>query len=373
MAKKKRYTRPDGLMEKSVTIDGKRHVFRARSEAEIMKKVAAFQQREDYGPTFKETADAWWEQHEPRIRYGTVHGYKSAMARAVEYFGTDRIKQIEAADVNAFLLHMAKRGYAQKTVKNQLTVLRQIFLYALMARDIKILPTDGVTVPQGLPRSSRELAPAEAVDIIKATSPDDFLLPALILYTGARCGEALALQWQDIDMKAGTISITKAIVHHSNFPVVSDTKTRNAHRIVPLLEPLRDILVQRDPHLPCDYVIGGAAPISKSALYKRWEGFCRAHGLAHKDEARSKKAGRTVWACDLDRHTLRHEYATILYDAGIDAKVAQELLGHADLSTTLKIYTHIRQKRLTDAAATLNSFLAPKNTENTQCCKQSAV
>lgn len=373
MARRKRYTRPDGLREKSVTIGGRRHVFRGHSENEIMQKIADFKEREERGPTFEEMAGEWWEQHEPLIRHGTVHGYKAAMGRAVEYFGSDPVKQIEAADINAFLLYTAKRGYAQKTVKNQLTVVRQIFLYALMTRHIKTLPTEGVRIPQGLSHSSRELAPPDAVEIIKSTTPDDFLLPALILYTGMRCGEALALQWQDIDFNAGTISITKAVVYYSNRPVVSPVKTEKGVRIVPLLVPFRKILAQRGPHLPGDYLIGGAAPISKSALYKRWEGFCRAHGLAHKNEERSSKAGRTVWACDIDRHTLRHEYATILYDAGIDAKVAQELLGHADLSTTLEIYTHIRQKRLTGAAATLNSYLTPENTENTQCTPQSAV
>lgn len=373
MGKKKMYQRPDGLYEKKVLINGKRVAFRGKTEREIMQKIAAYSEKAERGPTFEEMAGEWWEQHEPLIRHGTVHGYKAAMGRAVEYFGSDPVKQIEAADINAFLLYVAKRGYAQKTVRNQLTVVRQIFLYALMTRHIKTLPTEGVRIPQGLSHSSRELAPPDAVEIIKATTPDDFLLPVLILYTGMRCGEALALQWQDIDFKACTISITKAVVYYSNKPVVSPTKTEKGVRVVPLLEPFSKILAQRGPHNPGDYLIGGAAPISKSALYKRWEGFCRAYGFAHKNEERSLKAGRTVWTCDIDRHTLRHEYATILYDAGIDAKVAQELLGHSDLSTTLEIYTHIRQKRLTGAAATLNSYLMPESTEKAQCDQQSAV
>lgn len=373
MAKRKCYTRPDGLQEKKVTISGKRHVFRGHSESEIMQKVLAFKEKEAHGPSFEDVAAAWWEQHEPSIKYGSVHVYKAAKERAVDYFGADYVKDIDAADVNAFLLYVAKRGYALKTVKNQLTVLRQIFLHALMNRHIKALPTNGVSIPSGLSRSSRALAPTAAVEVIKATGPEDFLLPALILYTGARCGEALALQWEDVDFKAGTISISKAVVYHSNRPVISDTKTANAHRSVPLLSPFRKILAQRGPHLPGEYLMGGASPLTKSVLSTSWERYCRAHGLAHKDEARSSKAGRTVWACDLDRHTLRHEYATILYDAGIDAKLAQELLGHADLSTTLSVYTHIRQNRLAQAAAALDAFLTPESTEKAQHTPQTAV
>ena len=54
MAKKKPYVRPDGLMEKKLTINGKRHVFRGRTEAEIMKKIAAFQEKAESGHTFEE-------------------------------------------------------------------------------------------------------------------------------------------------------------------------------------------------------------------------------------------------------------------------------------------------------------------------------
>ncbi|PWL85901.1 MAG: hypothetical protein DBY17_07995 [Oscillospiraceae bacterium] len=360
MARRKMYQRADGLYEKKITISGKRHVFRAASEREVMQKIAAFQEREERGPSFEEEAVAWWVECEQKIRYGTVHGYQAAMRRAVEYFGQDAVRSVEAADIHAFLLYLAKRGYAHKTVKNQLTVLRQIFLHALMARHIRSLPTDGVSVPAGLSHHSRQLAPDAAIEAIKATGPEDFLLPALILYTGARCGEALALQGGDIDFHASRISINKAVVYHSNQPVISPTKTQKGERTVPLLRPLVKLLAQRGPHRPEEYIIGGAAPITKSALYRRWESFCRAHGLAHVDEERTRRAGRTVWACEIDRHTLRHEYATILYDAGIDKMSAMEFMGHADLATTEKIYTHIRQSRLAGAAAQLDAFLTEK-------------
>ena len=118
MARRKRYTRPDGLREKSVTIGGRRHVFRGHSENEIMQKIADFREREERGPTFEEMAGEWWEQHELLIRHGTVHGYKAAMGRAVEYFGSDPVKQIEAADINAFLL------YTRPTGKNPNIIIR---------------------------------------------------------------------------------------------------------------------------------------------------------------------------------------------------------------------------------------------------------
>ena len=128
MARQKMYRRPDGLFEKKLTIGGKRVAFRAKTEREVMQKIAAYEEKQARGLTFEEAAAEWWAQHEPQIRYGSVHVYKAAMARAVEYFGKDPVRQIEAADINAFLQYMAKRGYAQKTVRNQLTVVRLIFV-----------------------------------------------------------------------------------------------------------------------------------------------------------------------------------------------------------------------------------------------------
>lgn len=54
---------------------------------------------------------------------------------------------------------------------------------------------------------------------------------------------------------------------------------------------------------------------------------------------------------------LRHAYATMLYDAGVDVKIAQKLLGHSSLKMTMDVYTHIKESLLGDAAAQLNSFI----------------
>lgn len=366
MPKKKMYKRPDGLYEKKLTINGKRKVFRGHTEREVLQKIADYQETAEKGRFFEVVAAEWWEVHQTKLKYGSLHTYKSAMNRAVDYFKGTRINEITAPEVYAFLLFVAQHGYAHKTVKNQLTVVKQVFLYALMNREIKELPTVGVAVPSGLSQESRSLAPDDVVKAVKAIKPDEFILPALILYTGARCGEALALQWKDFDFISGLVFINKAVVYHSNQPVISDTKTKNAVRCVPLLDPLRVLLEAQTPHSADDYIIGGAFPVTKSVLNTNWLNFCRAHDLAHINEQRTARAGKTIWTCNIDRHTLRHEYATILYEAGIQPRTAQELLGHADLKTTLDIYTHIRQNQLSQTSDKINDFLNQKSTVKAQ-------
>lgn len=130
MAKKKPYVRPDGLMEKKLTINGKRHVFRGRTEAEIMKKIAAFQEKAESGHTFEEMAAEWWAYKESRLSPNTVGGYHAAMVRAIDRFGEMPIKDITATQVRGWLDWLARRGYARKTICNHLIVAAAIFSWA---------------------------------------------------------------------------------------------------------------------------------------------------------------------------------------------------------------------------------------------------
>ena len=79
----KMYRRPDGLYEKILVINGRRVAFRAKSTREVLRKIAAYREREETGPTFETVADAWWEDKEPRLSPNTAPNYKLAMRRAV--------------------------------------------------------------------------------------------------------------------------------------------------------------------------------------------------------------------------------------------------------------------------------------------------
>lgn len=147
------------------------------------------------------------------------------------------------------------------------------------------------------------------------------------------------MQWKDIDWKNNTITISKAIRHRGNAPEICPPKTENSVRQIPLLKPLKDRL-RHFKVFPDDYVIGGKSPLTKSALDKRWKKWCKDKNIR------------------IDRHQIRHQYATILFESGVDAKTAQELLGHAKIATTMDIYTHLSDKQKNKARIQLESYLA---------------
>lgn len=332
--------RPDGVYERQETINGVRRSFSSKDPRKVWEKYRAALNAEKSKDTFKAIAAQWWEEHSKKVAYGSLRPYTPAYNRAVDAFGKQNISTITPQKVSAYIAQLGEK-YAYKTVCNHLTVLRQIFRYAIIKGVIESDPSAYVTVPAHLRRSTRQLLTDEQMDKIKnsADKPHS-LLALLILYTGARCNEALALMWDDVG--ENSISINKAVVHHGNAPVIESTKTAAGIRTVPLLSPLKAILAQY-PREPGKYIIGGGkTPLLKSQLDRYWELYLQEIGL---------KQG------SIDRHQIRHEYATMLYEAGVDEKVAQTLMGHSDIATTRNIYTHIRQSRMEQAAQSIETYL----------------
>lgn len=339
------------IWRKQVTVRGRRKVFSGKTKQDVMLKILEYEDEVNC-PRFATVADAWEEQHWTEVRQGTLRCYLSPLRRIREKFGDKKIDRITQKDVQSFLNQLGKT-YSAKTVAHHKSIISMIFKFAALDLGLDLTnPAERVQLPQGLKKSTRSALTEEQIRIVSDPMRSDFILPFLIYWTGLRCGEALALQMKDVDMTQKSILVTKSLNHIGNRPEISPPKTKNAYRTVPLLDPLYNRLkmAKMDPD---DYISTGCPdPMTKSALDKRWKRWCRQNGLMDED-------GR----CQIDRHTLRHQYATILYEAGIEPKSAQHLMGHADIKTTLEIYTHISENQFRKDADALNNYA--KNNSNT--------
>lgn len=339
----------NGTYEMIRRIDGKRKSFSSKKPREVWEKYNAYlrasdEQREETerGKSFAIVANEWWEEKQREIAYGSLRTYKAAKDRAEDAFGSDKITEITPQQCNAFICSLK---LARNTVSNQLSVLNMIFRFAILKGYTRENPCQYVELPAHLQHSTRKLLSPEQLAAVKASAgKPESLLAQLILYTGTRCGEALALQWKDVDFENNRISITKAVVHHGNCPEIERTKTEAGVRVVPLLSPLKSLLLPL-VSAPDDYIIGGKKPLSKSALNRYWERYTKQAGLGH-----------------IDRHQIRHEYATMLYEAGVDVLAAKTIMGHTDIATTQRIYTHIRESRIEDARQKLEKMSDQRQT-----------
>ena len=337
--KAKYYVRPDGLHETIRTINGKRKAFRGHSDAEVDRKILEYKGEIENGRPFKAVAEEWEKEHFPTLAPNTLRGYRPALARAIEKFDNTSVRSIKPQDIQRFITDFSRKSMAKKTVSTQLLILNQIFSYAVVNGDLEFNPCAEITIPKNLPKERREAASPEDEKRVKESS-DIWLLPYLILYTGLRKGEALALQGHDINKKERTIPITKSVYHVDNKPYIKRPKTEAGNRIVPILDPLIDKI----PDVPDDCYLfsldGGKTPLTEMQYQKLWKEF-------------SRKTGITATA-----HQLRHSYATMLFECGIDVKDAQDLLGHSTAAMTQDIYTHLRDSRRKDTAAKLNQAIA---------------
>ena len=335
--KKTMYKRPDGLYEKMLIINGKRKAFRGKSEAEVFRKIAAYRGEVEKGRAFKVVAEEWHDKLWPTLAHNTTSGYNAAYRRVVDAFGNLSIKELRPAQIEAFVQELCLKGYAKKTVAMHLQLAKQICTHAVLSGDIEYSPAMYVMLPGRLPEKHRELPSDDQIDrIIKGLEAEFGLFAYLILYTGLRRGEALALTHGDIDRERGLVHVTKSLYWESNDPHIKLPKSKAGERDVILPDILADAIKPGAKNVLLFPGLNGELITSSQfrAKYKKYQREC----------------GVTVTP-----HEIRHAYATMLYDAGVDAKAAQEQLGHSSVAITQDIYTHISQRRRKDTRERINA------------------
>lgn len=339
--KSKFVIRKDGLHEAIRMINGKRVAFRGKSDRDVEHKMMEYQEKLEKGRSFNEVESEWERMCWPQLSPNTLRNYSPAAKVWLDEFEDMSIKEITAADILSVLQRIALT-HRQKTVNAYKLVINLIMRQAIAGGDIQINPVDAVTVPKGLPGMERSMPTEDEIEIVKQNVNEPYgLLHFFIMYSGCRKGEALAMQLKDIDLKGQKINITKSLYYNSSKPQLKGPKTQKGYRKVPLLPQLVPYIPKGKPD---DFLF----PLESKTTMER-----------HLRRYR-KKTGLT---CTL--HQLRHAYATFLYEAGVDVKQAQYLLGHASIKMTMDIYTHIRQSQLDDASDQLNAYFKKKDAENT--------
>lgn len=341
--KKKLYRRPDGLYEKVLTIDGKRVAFRARKEADVYKKIREYETKQEVGELFTDVAERWHTEHWESLSPTTQHGYKYPFEEIKEYFAGMRIRQITHKDINGYIRQLP-RTYARKTCSNRLNILNMIFKFAVVEDLIADNPCSYITIPKTHGAKKRRAPTSDEIEQIKESVEVEYkgfpvgFLAVFLLYTGCRKGEALALTFGDVDRTSMRIHITKSVYYEGNEGKLKKPKTEAGNR---------EIIIPR-------YLLPLLPSGKKTDLI-----FCRYPGEIMKKDFFDKawNSWRKQTGLDLTAHQLRHGYATLLHEADVDVKDAQDLLGHADASTTQNIYTEVSKKRKTVVEKRINEYL----------------
>lgn len=188
------------------------------------------------------------------------------------------------------------------------------------------------------------------------------MLFIVALGTGLRIGELLGLKWSDIDFKANEITVNRSIQRVAiyqgdeivGYEVIEQTpKTKNSIRTIPVPKNIINKLKSYKKDQLEDILLVGEAYNNNNYV------FCDKLGNPIED----KKPGRNLKTIlkkiniePMKFHALRHTYATRLFEANIPPKTVQSLLGHADIETTMNIYTHVMKDQKLEAIEKLNNI-----------------
>ena len=337
--------RKDGLYEKVVTINGIKVHFYADSPKKLADKIKKAEQSARSAYLLTDIADRWFEWKAPQVRYKTAEGYISPIKDIKSYFGGRIIGEVNSKDITNFIRSVEKRGCSRRTVQTRLDVLNMIYKYAVAELGIvESNPAAEVSLSRGLPVSRRQPPTEAEAEAIKAHADDDrfSLLPFFLANTGLRLGEALALT--DSSFTNDQIIVAQQAQWQPNKAVLSPLKTENGYRAVPITNELKSHLPQFSGYL---FSVDGSRPYTKIEYRKRMAKYSTQNGV------------------NCTAHQLRHLFATTLYNAKIDTKIAATIMGH-DEAVMRKIYTHISEQNLRDAAQQLDNYIAHKDALSTE-------
>ena len=225
---------------------------------------------------------------------------------------------------------------------------------AVVLRMIPHNPCEGTVLPK-LQKPQTNVYSITQIQNALAVADDlsTYLLILLGASVGLRRGEMAALQWKDVDLVKNTVSIYQSRVHTTLGIIEKAPKTQAGKRTITIghdvVDALRDAKAIYDKAL-CNnpgfkdlgYVLfkENGEPFHPDSLTQKWERFVAKHHLPH-----------------IRLHDLRHSNATAMIAAGINAKVVQHRLGHANISITLDTYTHVLPEMDQEAAEKLNQSL----------------
>jgi len=307
--------------------------------------------------------ERWLPIQELRLRPTTYHSYRSTVElHVVPYIGRLRLDKLQASDFEQLYVRLLRegrrngkpgpdgrpRGLSSTSVRYVHRILQKAIGDAMR----KGLVTRNV-VALADPPQARSEGPKSTIHAWDATTLRRFLgvaanhrlhaLWVLAAHTGMRRGELLGLRWSDVDLKAGTVSLRRAVVVAGYRVYLSDVKTASGRRTINLDEPTIEALAKHRAES------GRSADEDGSNLLV----FGRPDGSPIHPELVSRTFDRLAARRGLPRirfHDVRHTHATLLLKAGVPAKVVSERLGHATPGFTLNVYQHVLPGMQAEAA-----------------------
>lgn len=299
--------------------------------------------------TYKELASLWWDSYKNTVKPNTQQSTKGLLkVHILPVFGDYKLDKLTTPIIQQQVNKWADR--ANKGVKGAYAnynllhnVNSRILQYGVAMQLIQHNPARDVIVPRKKQKEKTKIKFLDrqelkqflnylnTLDQSDYESLFDFVLYTFLLATGLRISEALALEWSDIDLESGVVSVNKTL---NRYQEVNPPKSNAGYRDISIDKATILMLKQyKNRQQVQSWQLGRSEKVVFSVFTEKYAYACN---LRRRLDKHFKKAGVT----NVSFHGLRHTHATIMLYAGIQPKDLQHRLGHSDISMTLNTYVH---------------------------------
>ena len=339
-----------------------------KTQAEVKEKLAQAQQEtagldvggsEDY--TVATWLRSWYELYaKPNVRPATADRYHLIIETyTIPRIGKIKLKKLTSRDLQKMYKNLMEHGrvntksghgnpgLSSTTVRSVHLMLHSAFERAVKERLIPRNPTDDCIAPKVQKVEMKTLRPEHLKSYLEAADARGVLpMFYLELVSGLRKGELVALLWDDLDIQNRTISVSKQYIKNpSGKLTLSRPKTETSVRRVSIPQEAVDLLIQEhEKHPGSPYMFPSRTTgemYYPDSVVKLHEMILKDAGLEH-----------------IRFHDLRHTFATLALQNGVDIKTVSSMLGHYDAGFTLRTYTHATRQMQNQAAETMGNFMA---------------
>lgn len=318
--------------------------------------------------------EKWWKDHvmDGTLKPNSISFYGNTSNNLIEYFGKKKLTSIDAEAIKRYIKYLnteakSKGGkpYSATTIQHYFRTLRNIMEYARHFHYIRFDPCQDLSQREKPHRGKREidfLEPEDARRFIAKLDNEPIYwkcLMTVLLTTGLRRGEAIGLQWGDIDADKLTVSVNRSVSIDRTSPDkqhIGTPKTEESIRTVPITQRVYALLMTLKREQEAKY----QATLLPSAFI-----FCRdcdPYLPCYPTEPTrwTRKFIKRNHLPNVSPHDLRHTAATLALESGADLKQVQELLGHKDAATTMQFYAGVTEEGKRRTVEGIESILRSK-------------
>jgi integrase len=344
----------------------RRKRFKTRKEADKAKRetLTSMDRGEYVEPsalTLTKWLDTWVQEYAaPCVRASTLAAHKDIIRlHLAPAFPKMLLQGLRTEHIQAFINRQVRQGFAPATVKRQMATLKTALKQAVKNQLIMRNPAEYVNMPKMEQKEIKSLT-IEEVIAPKSVIPDDTEGRALlfILGTGLRVSEACGLRWCDVSAEG--ISVNQITYTLNKKRIYEAPKTKAGKRFIPLTDKLYALLDTQRQSQRRERVKAGAAWQGGEPCKREQPVFATELGTP----ADRSNIGRKLRAC-LDAaglehrgvHALRHTFASIWVQSGVDVETLSEMIGHTKVAFTMQTYVHSNTKTKRKAMEIMSEYL----------------